>query len=148
MTEDLYARLAQNLLDARIQHTLAIGQIVITYRIDISRSTKSRKPIEEIDAKLTEIFTKNPSPSLGLLEGLYGIRILKAGSTAVPQVEETDDFASEFAEKRLMCNDEELESWVLQNIKQFPPEAQDRIISYHFEKALLKKAKQSKRQGE
>jgi hypothetical protein len=46
-----------------------------------------------------------------------------------------------------MCNDEELEAWVLENIKRFPQEAQAQIVSYHFEKALFKKAKQSKQQG-
>lgn len=148
MTKELYARLAQNLLDSRIDHFLTVGSMVITYRFVVQGSAKPRRPVGEIEAKLIEIFAKNPDPPLGLLEGLYGIKILNIGNTAISQTGGSDDFAAEFAEKRLTCNDEELESWVLENIKRFPQEARDQIISYHFEKAVLKKAEEIKQRGE
>jgi hypothetical protein len=83
-----------------------------------------------------------------LIEGLFGIRILNVGNGSLPQAEECDDFADEFAMKRLMSNEQELEFWVLDNLKRFPQEAQQMIISYEFQKAIFKKAKQSKQQGE
>jgi hypothetical protein len=146
MTDELYADIIRNALAARIERTVAVGSIVINYRVDpLLQNKRNPKTIEQVEEKLKEILSKNPEPNRGLLEGLLAIKISYIGPPGVaPKLEKTGDIAEEFAEKRLTCNDQELKDWVLANLPRFDESTRDQIIFAEFEKALFKKAKEHK----
>ena len=146
MTDELYADIVRNALEARIERSLSVGSIVINYRVDPVLQNKSNpKIIEQVEEKLKEILSKNPDPNRGLLEGLLAIRIFYIGPPGeAPKRERTHDIAEEFAEKRLTCNDQELKEWVLANLLRFDQSTRDQIVFAEFEKALFKKAQKNK----
>jgi hypothetical protein len=147
VTQQLYSEIINGLLATRVERTFIVGATAVNYRIDpLLVNKKNPKSIEYIESKLTEILNKNSAPNLGLLAGLLGIKVLYLGSpdSAPPLSQNEDEIAEEFAEKRLMCNDEELHDWVTANFLRFDQDTRDQIISEQFQKALFRKVSKTK----